>query len=68
VRLTAEWVSLPHISALLQAAAEATAEAILNAMLQAETMKGRDGVTAHALDGERLVGVLDRFGRRTFRP
>ena len=68
VRLRAEWVSLPHISALLQAAAEVTAEAILNAMLQAETMTGRDGVTAHALDATRLVEVLDRFGRRTFRP
>jgi D-aminopeptidase len=40
VRLRAEWVSLPHVSALLQAAAEA-AEAILNAMLQAETMGRR---------------------------
>ncbi len=68
VRLRAEWVSLPHVSALLQAAAEATAEAILNAMLQAETMTGRDGVTVHALDGEKLVEVLDRYGRRTFRP
>jgi D-aminopeptidase len=68
LRLRAEWVSLPHFDALLQASAEATAEAVLNAMLQAETMTGRDGVTAHALDGERLVQVLDRFGRRTFRP
>ena len=68
VRLRADWVSLPHVSALLQAAAEATAEAILNAMLQAETMTGRDGVTVHALDGEKLVEVLDRYGRRTFRP
>ena len=68
VRLRADWVSLPHFDALLQGAAEATAEAILNAMLQAETMVGRDGVTAHALDGSRLVEILDRFGRRTFRP
>jgi D-aminopeptidase len=68
VRLRADWVSLPHVSALLQAAAEATAEAILNAMLQAETMTGRDGVTVHALDGEKLVEVLARYGRRTFRP
>ncbi|MBN2203764.1 MAG: P1 family peptidase [Thermoleophilia bacterium] len=68
VRLRAEWVSLPHFDALLQASAEATAEAILNAMLQAETMVGRDGVTAHALDGPRLVEILDRYGRRTFRP
>lgn len=68
VRLRAEWVSLPHFDGLLQAAAEATAEAILNAMLQAETMVGRDGVTAYALDGERLAEVLDRYGRRVFRP
>jgi len=68
VRLKAEWVSLPHFDPLLQAAAEATAEAILNAMLQAETMTGRDGVTAHALGGRRLVEMLDRYGRRTFRP
>lgn len=68
LRLRAEWVSLPHFTPLLQAAAEATAEAILNAMLQAETMTGRDDVTAHALDGERLAALLDSYGRRTFRP
>ena len=68
VRLRAEWVSLPHFDVLLQGAAEATAEAILNAMLQAETMVGRDGVTAYALDGPRLVEILDRYGRRTYRP
>ncbi len=68
LRLRAEWVSLPHFDALLQGAAEATAEAILNAMLQAETMVGRDGVTAHALDGRRLAELLDRYGRMTFRP
>ena len=56
------------MDAFFQAAAEATAEAILNAMLQAETMSGRDGVTARALDGELLVQVLDRFGRRRYRP
>ena len=55
-----------YIDALLEAVVEATAEAILNAMLQAETMTGRDGVTAHALDGARLVEVLDRYGRRVF--
>jgi D-aminopeptidase len=45
----------------------ATAEAILNAMLAAETMVGRDGVTAHALDGAALTAALDRYGRRVFR-
>ena len=57
MRLSAEWVPLPHLDALLQAAAEVTAEAVLNAMLQAETMEGRDGVTAYALDGERLGAI-----------
>ena len=64
----AEWIGHPYLDGFFQAAAEATAEAILNALLQAETMSGRDGVTAHALDGELLVRVLDRYGRRTFRP
>ena len=64
----AEWITHPHLDAFFQAAAEATAEAILNAMLQAETMVGRDSVTAHALDGEQLVQVLDGVGRRTYRP
>jgi len=68
LRHTAAWITHPHLDPFFQAAVEATAEAILNAMLQAETMAGRDGVTAHALDGERLLEVLDRYGRRTFRP
>jgi D-aminopeptidase len=65
---SAEWVTHPHVDGFFQAAAEATAEAILNAMLQAETMSGRDRVTARALEGEQLVQVLDRFGRRRCRP
>jgi D-aminopeptidase len=60
-------LSLACIDPLFEAAVEATEEAILNAMLQAETMTGRDGVTAHALDGERLVELLDRYGRRRYR-
>jgi D-aminopeptidase len=65
---SADWITHPYLDGFFQAAVEATAEAILNAMLQAETMTGRDHVTAYALDGERLLEVLDRFGRRTFRP
>ena len=42
---------------------EATQEAILNAQLAAETMVGRDGVTAHALDHERLLAVLREHDR-----
>jgi D-aminopeptidase len=64
-RVPVEMLSLCHIDPLLEAVVEATAEAILNAMLAAETMTGRDGVTVHALDGAALVEILDRYGRRT---
>ena len=42
---------------------EATEEAIVNALVAAETMVGRDGVTAHALPHDRLLEVMDRYGR-----
>jgi D-aminopeptidase len=51
------------ISDLFWAAIEATEEAILNALVAAETMSGRDGITAHALDHERLVEIMTAFGR-----
>jgi D-aminopeptidase len=47
-----------HITPLFDAAADATEEAILNALLAAETMTGRDGITAHALDAAALAGAL----------
>ena len=51
------------ISALFWAAIEATEEAILNALVGAETMVGRDGITAHALDHALLVETMSRYGR-----
>ncbi len=66
VGLAVEMLALEYFDALFGAVIEATAEAILNAMLQAETMTGRDGLTIHALDGERLAAILDRYGRRRF--
>ncbi len=51
------------ITDLFWAAIESTEEAILNALVAAETMTGIDGVTAHALDHERLLEVMTRFGR-----
>ena len=52
-----------HINPLLEAAAEATEAAIVNALLAAETMTGRDGITAHALDHDRLMEVMRAHGR-----
>jgi D-aminopeptidase len=53
-----------YIDAIFDAAVEATEEAILNALLGAETMVGRDGLTAHAIDPGRLLDVLDRHAAR----
>jgi D-aminopeptidase len=47
-----------HIDALFDAAIDATEEAILNAMLAAGTMHGRDGSVAHGLDPDALVAAL----------
>ena len=51
------------IDALFDATIEATEEAIINALVAAETMVGRDGMTAHALPHDRLLEVMARYGR-----
>ena len=50
------------IDPLFYAAIEATEEAIVNALLAAETMTGR-GVTVERLDPDALVEVMGRHGR-----
>ncbi len=49
---------------LFQAAAEATEEAILNALIAAETITGCDGHKAYALPHDRLLQVMDRYRPR----
>jgi len=49
---------------LFEATVEATEEAIVNALVAAETMTGRDGITAHALPKDRLLEVMAKYGRR----
>jgi D-aminopeptidase len=56
-----------HLDALFEATVEATEEAILNALVAAETMTGRDGITAYSLPHDMLVDVLDRHGLRKLR-
>jgi D-aminopeptidase len=51
-----------YITPLFDAVIEATEEAIVNAMLGAETMVGRDGVTARALPAEMVVSLLGPGG------
>jgi D-aminopeptidase len=54
--VTTRW----RMNDLFAAAVEATEEAILNALLAAETMTGYEGRTAHAFEAELLLAVLRR--------
>jgi len=47
-----------YITPLFDAVVDATEEAVLNALLSAKTMTGRDGITAHGLTSERLLAAL----------
>ncbi|MEK6190832.1 MAG: P1 family peptidase [Chloroflexota bacterium] len=51
------------ITPLLLATVEAVEEAIVNALFAADTMVGRDGITAHALPHDRVIEVMRRYGR-----
>jgi D-aminopeptidase len=53
-----EMVPNERMTVMFDAVVEATEESIVNALLAAETMIGRDGVTAHALPPERLAQAL----------
>jgi D-aminopeptidase len=61
--VTLTMLSNPHITSLFDAVVEATEEAIVNALLAAETMTGRDGITAHALGADRLAALMRRHNR-----
>ena len=56
-------LSNSQITALFQGTVEATEEAIINAMVAAETMVGRDGNRSEALPHERLREILRRYNR-----
>lgn len=58
-----EPVPMEAMNPLYYAAIEATEEAIVNSMLAAETMTGRDGAIVHALDGALLADVMSRSRR-----
>lgn len=55
--VTLEMLSNAYITPLFDAVVEATEEAIVNALLAAESMEGRDRITAHRLDPERLQRI-----------
>jgi L-aminopeptidase/D-esterase-like protein len=52
-----------HLNPLFEAAVTATEEAIINSLVAAETMTGRDGHTVLALPHDRLRLVLTKYNR-----
>jgi len=52
-----------RITPLFEATVQATEEAIVNAMLAAQTMTGADDLTVYALPHDRLRDVLKRYNR-----
>jgi L-aminopeptidase/D-esterase-like protein len=58
-----QMLSNARISALFSATVQATEEAIVNALVAAETMSGADGRTIAALPHDRLRALLEKYGR-----
>jgi L-aminopeptidase/D-esterase-like protein len=52
-----------RINPLFYATVQATEEAIVNAMLAAETMTGADDLRVHALPHDRLLAAMRKYGR-----
>ena len=52
-----------RIDPLFRATIDATEEAVVNAMLAAQTMTGADGIRAFGLPGERVVAALRKYNR-----
>jgi D-aminopeptidase len=52
-----------QLNPFFYAAIEATEQAIVNTLLSADTMTGRDGTTVHALPHVALLDVMQRYGR-----
>ena len=52
-----------RIDPLFRATIDATEEAVVNAMLAAQTMTGADGIRAFGLPGDRVVAALRKYNR-----
>jgi L-aminopeptidase/D-esterase-like protein len=52
-----------EMSSLFLATVQATEEAIINAMIAAETMAGINGNTKHAIPHDRLKKAMEKYGR-----
>jgi L-aminopeptidase/D-esterase-like protein len=58
-----EMLPNPQMNSLFYATVQATEEAILNAMLAAETMTGANDLRVYGLPRDRLMTALKKFGR-----
>ncbi len=56
-------LSNQRITALFEAAVQATEEAIINALIAAETMTGINGTTSSAIPHEQVRDILRKYGR-----
>jgi L-aminopeptidase/D-esterase-like protein len=52
-----------RIDPLFRATIDATEEAVVNAMLAAQTMTGADGIRSFGLPGDRVVAALKKYNR-----
>lgn len=58
-----EMVSNDNMNPIIHAVVDATEEAIINAMIAAETMKGRDDNISFAIPHDRLQDALRKYNR-----
>jgi L-aminopeptidase/D-esterase-like protein len=61
--LDVKLLSTDEINPIFRATVEATEEAVINAMMKAETMTGIDGNVVYALPYDRLGAVMAKYGR-----
>jgi L-aminopeptidase/D-esterase-like protein len=59
----AAMVSNERITPLFEAAVQATEEAIINALVAAETMKGHKGAVVTAIPHDRVRAILKKYAR-----
>lgn len=61
--LEARLLSTDGMNPIFRAVVEATEEAVVNALMKAETMTGANGNTVHALPYDRLAEAMAKYGR-----
>jgi D-aminopeptidase len=60
---TAQTLGFAAMDTLFRAVVEATEEAVIDAMVTGETMMGRDGNSSIALPHDKLLDLMQRYGR-----